>query len=226
MPPMNTPQSEPTAADKQAMLDLHAQGYSVREIGRRVGWNHATVGRHLNRMGADMDRSQTAEATAARVRKLNERRVALAEALFEDALSMRNRVWDEYVVVTNGPEGPDKVLLDEPPLKEQADGIKALHTTIDTIDRLLDGASNPEADAAKNVIMGIFDGLSKMFATDTDAGVDPDDRDHDYDIADDPNENKRDDDEGDDDGDTLWVDCGCDDPDTCDCEDFEGEDAN
>lgn len=224
MPPMNTPQSEPTAEDRQAMLDLHAQGYSVREIGRRVGWSHATVGRHLNRMGCDMDRSQTAEATAARVNRLNERRIELAEALFEDALSMRSRVWDEYVVVTSGPEGPAKVHLDEPPLKEQADGIKALHTTIDTIDRLLDGASNPEADAAKNVIMGIFTGLAEMLNSDDDSG-DPDDHDHDYDIATDPNEQK---DTGPADGedDYVWVDCDCEDLDACECEEVYEEAAD
>lgn len=184
--PTPPPQDVPTAQDRKKMLDLHEKGYSVREIARRVGWSKAAVSRNLSRMGADTDRSQTAEATAARVRKIQERRVELAEKLMEDAFDWRHRIWDEYTLVIPGPEGVEHVRLDEPPLKEQSDGQKALDSTIASIDRLLEGIGNDEADDAKAVLVNLVEGLAELVGDED--GLGELDKDHDYNIADDPDQ--------------------------------------
>lgn len=212
----------PVTEDEVAhWLDLHAQGYSVRSIARECGRGYTTVGRHLNRMGCDTDRSQTAEATAARVRVVNARRLDRAEQLMEDMASLQERIWEPYVVVANGPDGPARVHLDEPPLKEQADGYRAIQAMARTVDELIAAASGDTgADAAKNLLTGIFDGLKAIADA---APADPDDRDHDYDIAHDPNE-RAGADVQDDDG-MMWVDCDCTDLNACECEDVDERDV-
>lgn len=208
----NLPHAPVSAEEVGRFVDLHAQGYSVRAIARECGRGYTTVSHHLNRMGCDVDRSQTAEATAARVRVINEQRLDRAEQLMSDIASLQERVWDEYIVVANSPDGPAKVLLDEPPLKEQADGYRAIQAMARTVDELIAAASGDTAtEDAKNVLMGIFEGLAAIIH---DTPADPNDADHDYDITDDPDENKPTDDDG-----MMWVDCDCDNPDTCDCED-------
>lgn len=183
---------EPTALDRQKMWDLHADGYSIREIAREVQFAPATVSRYLSKMGADTDRSQTAEATAARVRKLRERRVNLAEALMEDAFSIRHRVWDKYLMVVNTPEGVDTIDLPEPPLPEQGHGIKSLDITVATIDRLLSGVDNDESEAAKSALDDIINGMNKLIEESGDAGLGERDQDSDYNIHDDPDQLNRD----------------------------------
>lgn len=186
-PAFNHP--SPTDDDQLAMLELHKQGLSVRKIAKEIGWSFSTVSKYLSILGADTDRSLTAEATAARSRKLAERRIGLAEGLMDSAESMHERVWDEYEQVVTSPEGPKRIKTDEPPLREQADGIKAIDTYIGTIDRLLAGSTNPDTDAAKNVVLGIFEGLGNIINTaGADAGLDDGDKDHDYDIRTDPDQ--------------------------------------
>lgn len=212
----NLPHPPVTPDEVARFVDLHAQGYSVRAIARECGRGYTTVSHHLNRMGCDVDRSQTAEATAARIRVINAQRLNRAEQLMSDIASLQERIWEPYIVVANSPEGPAKVLLDEPPLKEQADGYRAIQAMTRTVDDLIAAASgDTTTEDAKNVLMGIFDGLKAIVDT---SPADPNDADHDYDITDDPNENKpTDDDDG-----MMWVDCDCADPDTCDCEDHDG----
>lgn len=219
------PRTPVTDSEIAHWLELHAQGHSVRAIAQQAGRAHGTISTYLNRAGADMNRSQTAEATAARVAIVNARRLAHAEDLLDDIDSIRHRIWNECVIVANGPDGPVKVHLDEPPLKEQADGLRSIGSLVKAIDELLaDVGTNTTAAAAKSVITGIFDGLAAIIH---DTPADPDDRDHDYNIADDPNENKRTDDDEEDGGDDdmMWVDCDCADPDTCDCEDYHEDQA-
>lgn len=176
----------PTPDDRNLMWDLHQQGYSHREISREVGFAPATISRYLRLMGADTDRSLTAEATAARVRKLAEKRVNLAESLMEDAFSMQHRVWDKYSQYINTAEGAELVHLEEPPLQDQNHGIKALETLVKTVDTLLDGVDTGDQDQAKNALDEIMAGLTELVGKHSDEGVGDLDQDTDYDIATDP----------------------------------------
>lgn len=189
-PPTRKRTDEVTYEERAHMLQLHEDGLSYREISQILNRSTATISRYLQRMGADTQRAQTAEATAARMRKMQERRMDLAEKLLGDAESLRDRVWSEYVIVAQSPEGPVQTLLDEPPLREQADGYKAIASAINTVDTLLDGTGNDGAAEAKNVLTNIFEGLAKMVNPTT--GADERDNDHDYDIRLDPNEQPAD----------------------------------
>lgn len=173
-----------SAEERAEMLDLHEKGYSVREIARTTGWSKAAVSRHLASMGADTDRSLTAEATAARVRKIQEQKLDLAEKLMTDSFDWRHRAWDEYIVVVAGPEGPSTIHMDEPPLRDQESAAKALAATVNTVDQLLNGIGNDEAAQSKNVLTNLVDGLAQLIGSDD--GLGELDRDHDYDINDDP----------------------------------------
>lgn len=171
---------------RREMLRLHEEGYSIREIAQEVGWANSTVSRYLRMAGADTDRSRTAEATAARVRKIQERKVDLAEELMDDSFSWRHRIWSEYTHVVNSSEGPTTVDLDEPPLSEQASGAKALDITINTVDRLLEGIGDSGVDDAKNVLGNLLEGLASLVSADD--GLSDGDQDGDYDIMLDPDQ--------------------------------------
>lgn len=206
-------QPSPTPEEQQTMCDLHEQGYSVREIARVTGWAKATVSRYLRIMGADTDRSKTAEATAARVRKMDERRIDLAEMLMDDAFSLQHRTWDKYEMVVSSAEGPQTVHLTEPPLREQADAVKALSLTVDTIDRLTGKIGTDEAANAKNVLTNLVHGLVQLVGPAD--GLSEHDRDHDYDITTDPEESKGGTATADGEPDFVWADCDCEGD--CDC---------
>lgn len=170
--------------DRAGFLRLHEEGHPVRAIARQTGWSHATVSRHLTRMGADTDRAGTTEATTARIRVLNAQRLDRAEDLMRDIEDLRHRIWDRYDVVVSGPDGPATVHLDEPPLKEQADGFRAIEAMVRTINTLIDSIGDDAADEGKSTINRLFASLTALVDS-TGLGRDPQDQDHDYDIADD-----------------------------------------
>lgn len=178
----------PTAEQQKEMLDLHEDGYSVRQIAKRIGFSHATVSRYLSRMGADTDRSKTAEATAARVRKIQEEKLKLAEKLMKDAESMRERNWEPYSQYISTAEGLELVHMDEPPLQDQGYGVKSVDTMVATVERLTSGIDTGDENAAKSALDNIMEGLTELVSKYSDEGVGELDKDHDYDIATDPDQ--------------------------------------
>ena len=66
---------------KATILDMHDQGISGREIGRRVGVSVASVSRIVHAAGLSFDQDQTHAATVARVRQMRAKRVELTEQL-------------------------------------------------------------------------------------------------------------------------------------------------
>lgn len=193
MAPKNTKKQPSTDEEilNETILGYHKDGMSTRQIGKLIGKSGAFVSVRLRKLGADLDRTQTKEATQARLALLNARRLKLAEDSLDDAGHLRERLFEEYTIHVQGKEGVVGVDLEEPPLKEQLDAAKAIESLINTSNKLTEGISDPALSDAKSVIQNIIDGLAELVNNpqpDEDTGEIPEDKDHDYDIATDPNE--------------------------------------
>lgn len=193
MAPKNTQKQPDTDQEilNTTLLKYHQEGMSTRQIGKLIGKSGAFVSVRLRQLGADLDRTQTKEATQARLALLNARRLKLAEDSLDDASHLRERLFDGYTLHLQGKEGVVGVDLDEPPLKEQLDAAKAIESLINTSNKLTDGIADPALSDAKSVIQSIVDGLAQLVNNpepDEDTGETPEDKDHDYDITTDPDE--------------------------------------
>lgn len=187
-----------TEAVVQRMLNLHEEGHGVRQIAKQLHLAPSTVSTHLRNAGADTNRTLTATATAARLAKINEKKMALAERAMETAFVLEERITDEYDMPITTEEGVEWVTLPEPLLKEQLDGARAVESLVKTVDTLTAKIADPGIHAAENVLKNLVGGLVALVNSDApneDSGLSPEDRDHDYDISTDPKERPNDDDD-------------------------------
>lgn len=187
-----------TEAVVQRMLNLHEEGNGVRQIAKQLHLSPSTVSTHLRNAGADTNRAATAEATAARLAKINEKKMALAERAMETAFVLEERITDEYDMPITTEEGVEWVTLPEPLLKEQLDGARAVESLVKTVDTLTSKIADPGIHAVENVLKNLVGGLATLVNSGTpgeDTGLSPEDRDHDYDINTDPKERPADDDD-------------------------------
>lgn len=173
---------EPTTDEVKAQVKkLYAQSYSYREIAREVGIGHSTVGRILREAGVDTDGSLTIEATRKRKAIMDAKRLQHAEILMEHLADVESRIWDEYDQYLTGPDGPAKVTLSEPPLKEQADGYKSIQMIVTTVDTLTEKIDTGDgAEGAKNLLRDLQSSLKEVVAM---AGPDTDPKNYDSDYS-------------------------------------------
>lgn len=86
-----------TDEDREAVKRLHAEGRPRNAIAREIGRSGSTVSKIADSLGLTFDRAETtAVATAARSADLASRRVALAEALHDDAERLRVQLWQPH----------------------------------------------------------------------------------------------------------------------------------
>ena len=97
---MNVPQPI-TDEQKKQVLELYDDDYSYRQIAREIGISHATVGTIIRKSGRKTNSAATAEATRARMTRLNAKRLAHAEMLTEQIGDMAHRIWNEYEIYVN-----------------------------------------------------------------------------------------------------------------------------
>lgn len=147
------------------VVAMHEEGDSFLTIAKKMNIAKSSVSRYLRERNADVDRSRTHEATVARVRKLQAERVALAEKLMEDVALIRDRVWSEYSYHMSTPSGAVEVTTPEPPLREQADGLRAIPMLVKAIDDLTAGVDQGESiGESKAAITQLMENLSKAVA--------------------------------------------------------------
>lgn len=108
----------------QAIADGHGDR-SAADIGREHTVDKATVTKIAKAAGLDhvWQRSQTAAASRAKQIDNRSRRAALAAAMLDDAERLRQRMWEEAVVVT---ATGSKVLVDLPPAADARQFASAL----------------------------------------------------------------------------------------------------
>lgn len=176
---------------KETVLAMHDEDYSYREIAREVGVDHSTVGRIIRKANRPTNTAQTQEANAARKARMNQKRLDHAEMLMEQLNDMQSRIWDRYEVIVNSPDGAEHMTLSEPPLKEQADGYRAIQSIANTIDTLLDSTDTESTTQnAKNLLTDILTGFKAISDLNKDIDLGEGSYTSDYDINKDPEQNK------------------------------------
>lgn len=91
MPPPLTDQ------ERQQIVDLLGQGLTRNEIARRTARSASTVTKIANEHGETFDRSQTQNATRAKLIDLEAERAELMAELLADARRLRRQLWDPMV---------------------------------------------------------------------------------------------------------------------------------
>ncbi|GAA4176519.1 helix-turn-helix domain-containing protein [Gryllotalpicola koreensis] len=140
--------------EKRARLrELHAAGMPLRQIAAELNASTETVSRHARNMGLSFDRSQTEEATRARVADLAAGRAALAERMLEEAHLILDDMHGEYRVFNFG--GKDNTFaeetLDEPPVEAKRSMMTTAAIAFDKVTRVVE--RDGDGGAAEGVSM-------------------------------------------------------------------------
>lgn len=177
---MPNPSSLDHAETEARIIELFKQDHTFLEIKKITGapWNR--ISRTLQDAGlsasSQLPKVQSrGEATRAenqsRLESIKNRRLQLAELLTDDAFRMRERAWSEYSEYIVTQEGPVEIVHDEPPLREQADAMKAVQAAVNTVDDIIDGMDSGDKKNSHNVLATIVESLTKAFTDDPDAGL-------------------------------------------------------
>ena len=135
------PAPEPLSDDERRdILAWHRAGYSSREIARRVGRGHSTCSRVVRESGAKTDTRQTAAATAARMRAVNDAKIDRVERLLQEADELHRGLHDPVREVISTSHGPAWV--------EREPSAREVKVTVDAIARLVDVAEKIMATAS------------------------------------------------------------------------------
>lgn len=180
------PTNRITDDQKARIEELRKDGWTLREISHETGVSVATCSRHLNRAGIVGDTSRTVEAARARFEAAQTARYDLICDLFDDLENLRTRLNEPYDEWLNGPDGPTKVTLPEPPLSECARITEVMRRTVAEISRLeAEFLENNELDSAKSFLQNLQSSLEAAVAL---AGPDNDplNYDSDYSVETDP----------------------------------------
>ena len=180
------PSNRITDEQKRHIEELRKDGWTLREISHETGVSVATCSRHLNRAGIVGDTSRTVEAARARFEAAQTARYDLICDLFDDLENLRTRLNEPYDEWLNGPDGPTKVTLPEPPLSECARITEVMRKTVAEISRLeAEFLANNELDNARSFLENLQSSLEAAVAL---AGPDNDplNYDSDYSVHTDP----------------------------------------
>lgn len=108
------------AKDRARLAELHAEGLSLNECARRLGWSPSTISVHSVKMDLSWDRALTREATEARVIDLAAVRARLAEKFAEAAEHLLDQIYEPALVFNFG--GKDNTYeehkLPKPPVQD------------------------------------------------------------------------------------------------------------
>lgn len=148
---------------KQAIEDYRDEGRSMREIAQLTGVSHQSVSMYLRSIGADTSAAQTHAAVQARMRQTQARRLDFAERVLDHMDDLFDRMNSPYDQVVSTPNGVEIVTLPEPPLRVQADALKAFQTQVRMLDRLLQGQISPkESQTLQSTLSRIAEKLSNQ----------------------------------------------------------------
>lgn len=150
-----------TAEDEAAVRRLHAEGKSRNDIARAIGRSPSTVSKLAGKLGLSFDREATAAATAAKSADLAARRVALAEALHEDAERLRAQLWAPCVIGQFG--GKDntwaQIQKERPPFADQRQIMGAVSVAVDKSLKLAPPKDDNGAGEVGALLTSLFESL-------------------------------------------------------------------
>jgi|ADGO01.1.fsa_nt_gi hypothetical protein len=151
---------------KQAILDdIKAGDGTCRGIARKHGVSDATVRKIAKQAGITnaFAREHTENATRARQADMAAQRAQIAADLLTDVQRLRKRAWDTYQVIANGPDGPETITLDQPPLRDVQAAYTSVGIALDKHLALVKHDSDPGIDAAKSMLGALAAGLGAAY---------------------------------------------------------------
>lgn len=161
-------QPEWTPEQEATLRRLHADGHSYGHIAGVLDCNVRFVAQRAARFGLTPNHGRNEVAIEAVRDKIAGRRIALAEAALSDAINIRERIWDQYTVIANGPNGPERFEMDLPDAKavrEFASAIRDLIRVHEDLERI---GKATAADVQKSTLNVFMDNLKAVLAKDND----------------------------------------------------------
>ncbi|KZM34534.1 hypothetical protein [Oerskovia enterophila] len=151
-----------TTDDDQQLRDLAAAGRSVRDIADDLDRSKTAVGRRMQRLDVQVDRTRTLAATQANVTDAKSRRAALEIALLGDAERLRTQLWQPHRYWDWGGKDHefDEMTADEP---TPTDKLKLIQAAGVALDRSLKIAVH-DADGGHTEAVSMLDGIAAAIA--------------------------------------------------------------
>lgn len=148
-----------TDQHRERVADLHARGYGRNAIARELGFSPATITTITRDLGLDFDRAATKQAVAARKADAAAKRSELEDLLLDDALRLRAAVHQPHTYREYG--GKDFIkrewTQDEPAPVDKLKLMQAAGNAIDRAIRLGEMDRADEVDAARSMLVSLFE---------------------------------------------------------------------
>lgn len=151
-----------TDADRNQVVQLHAQGHSRNEIARSIGRSGRTVSRIADALGLTFERGEQVQAaTQAKVIDAKAKRAQLALDLLDDAARLREQIWLPAKVFNFGGRDNDynEVTHDEPPAVDKLKLIQAAATAASQSLKLDEYDRQTGADEERSMLVDLAEKL-------------------------------------------------------------------
>lgn len=162
-PAMNRP-GDWTGDHDTAARKLHAEGLTLRQTARRLGFSAPVVSKQTKKLGIAWDRSQTKNATEARIADARARRAALEQKFLDEAERSLQAMWDAMEVgAFAGQDGEYKhAWIDQPSPADRKAIMQTASTAAAAAARLADQNAGNETDAAKSALTAMRTALEHI----------------------------------------------------------------
>lgn len=165
-PPKKRAPRPVTEKERAQARKLAAEGVARNEIARRLKRSAATITKIIREAGQSFDRSQTAEATAARVEDMKARRLEIAELLLADVPKLHERLWSPHRYYERGPDAPIEMELPLPPLRDVRDGYGAIGLALRGHQDMMRESSTATVENKRSVLGDLIAGLKAAYDAD------------------------------------------------------------
>ncbi len=157
------PRIEWTPDQDSRIREGHAKGQSVSAIAEDMGLNKGHISRRMKTLGLTVaSPTKLVVATQAVRDRIAQQREELAQLALADAMNLRERIWDEYEIVANTPDGPQRMTLDLPDAKAVADFANAIGHLVKTHENLERIGSARSSDVAKAALTQMQQALEAL----------------------------------------------------------------
>lgn len=156
--------------ERERILSLHGEGETRNAIARLVGRSPGTVSTVVHDAGLSFERApEVAAATAAKTMDNAAKRAALEELLLEDALRLREQLWQPALVYNFG--GKDNTYeertLPQPDFGGQQAIMRTVGVAIDKAVRLAEvSRGSQDAGPVVSLLGSLVDGLRDKYRED------------------------------------------------------------
>lgn len=155
-----------TAAERDRIRQLHAQGLSCNAIATEIGRGSSTVSRLAKDMGLAFDRRATQAATVAKVADARARRAQLMTDFLDDAQRLRHQLWAPHEYIDHGGKEFTEArwTQNEPTAADKLRLMQAATTAVNASLRLDQRDGDGSVDQAVSLLGSLFTNLTHRHA--------------------------------------------------------------